>query len=82
MTLTPEEVSRLLEAVPNLRDRTAMEIAYATGLRLSEVLHLKVTDIDSERMILRVEQGKGKRDRNVMLGPASLLETLRAYWKQ
>ena len=81
VTLTPEEVSRLLEAVPNLRDRTAMEIAYATGLRLGEVLQLKLSDIDSERMILRVEQGKGKRDRNVMLGPA-LLETMRAYWRQ
>ena len=80
-TLTPEEVSRLFEAVRNQRDRTAMEIAYATGLRLGEVLHLKVADIDSGRMILRVDQGKGKKDRNVMLGPA-LLETLRAYWKR
>jgi len=81
VTLTAEEVSRLLAAVPNLRDRTAMEIAYAAGLRLGEVLHLKLSDIDSGRMILRVEQGKGRKDRNVMLGPA-LLETLRAYWKQ
>jgi integrase/recombinase XerD len=81
VTLTPEEVSRLLEAVPNLRDRTAMEIAYATGLRLGEVLQLKVTDIDSGRMMLRVEQGKWKKDRNVMLGP-SLLESLRTYWKR
>jgi len=80
-TLTPEEVSRLFEAVRNQRDRTAMEIAYATGLRLGEVLHLKVADVDSGRMILRVDQGKGKKDRNVMLGPA-LLETLRAYWKR
>lgn len=81
VTLTPEEVSRLLSAVPELRDRTAMEIAYATGLRLGEVLQLRLVDIDSARMILRVEQGKGKKDRNVMLGPA-LLETLRAYWKR
>jgi integrase/recombinase XerD len=81
VTLTPEEVSRLLEAVPNLRDRTAMEIAYATGLRLGEVLQLKVTDVDSGRMVLRVEQGKWKKDRNVMLGP-SLLESLRTYWKR
>jgi site-specific recombinase XerD len=51
VTLTPEEVSRLLQAVRNLRDRTAMEIAYATGLRLGEVLQLKLRDIDSERMI-------------------------------
>jgi site-specific recombinase XerD len=81
VTLTPEEVSRLLEAVRNQRDRTMMEIAYATGLRLGEVLRLKVADIDSGRMMLRVDQGKGKKDRNVMLGPA-LLETLRAYWKR
>ena len=81
VTLTAEEVSRLLAAVPNLRDRTAMEIAYAAGLRLGEVLHLKLSDIDSARMILRVDQGKGKKDRNVMLGPA-LLESLRAYWKR
>jgi site-specific recombinase XerD len=81
VTLSPEEVTRLLRAVPGLRERAAMEIAYAAGLRLSEVLHLKLSDIDSQRMILRVEQGKGKKDRNVMLSPA-LLQTLRTYWKQ
>jgi integrase/recombinase XerD len=81
VTLSPEEVTRLLRAVPGVRERVAMEIAYAAGLRLSEVLHLKLSDIDSERMILRVEQGKGKKDRNVMLSPA-LLQTLRTYWKQ
>jgi len=81
VTLSPEEVGRLLAVVPELRERAAMEIAYGTGLRLNEVLQLKVTDIDSERMIVRVNQGKGKKDRNVMLSPA-LLETLRAYWKQ
>lgn len=80
-TLSAEEVGRLLAAVPGLRERAAMEIAYGAGLRLSEVLHLKLTDIDSQRMILRVERGKGNKDRNVMLSPA-LLETLRAYWKQ
>jgi site-specific recombinase XerD len=78
--LSRDEVVRLLDAVPNVRNRATMEIAYGAGLRLGEVLHLKVTDIDSGRMILRVEQGKGKKDRNVMLGPA-LLDTLRAYWK-
>jgi site-specific recombinase XerD len=81
VTLSLEEVNRLLAAVPELRERAAMEIAYAAGLRLGEVVHLKLSDIDSERMVLRVDQGKGKKDRNVMLSPA-LLETLRAYWKQ
>jgi site-specific recombinase XerD len=80
VTLSREEVSRLLGVVSNLRDRAAMEVAYAGGLRLGEVLRLKLTDIDSERMIVRVEQGKGQKDRNVMLSPA-LLETLRSYWK-
>jgi site-specific recombinase XerD len=81
VTMGPEEVKRLLAAVHGLRERAAMEVAYGAGLRLSEVLHLKLSDIDSERMVLRVEQGKGKKDRNVMLSPA-LLETLRAYWRQ
>lgn len=81
LTLTPKEVSRLLAAAPNLRARAAMEIAYAAGLRLGEVLNLKLSDIDSGRMILRVEQGKGRKDRNVMLSPV-LLETLRAYWRE
>lgn len=81
VTMSREEVRRLLAMVPGLRERAAMEIAYAAGLRLNEVLHLRVTDIDSARMIVRVEQGKGKKDRNVMLSPA-LLETLRAYWRQ
>lgn len=81
VTLTPEEVLRLLSAAPNLRVRAALEIAYAAGLRLGEVLNLKLTDIDSGRMIVRVDQGKGKKDRNVMLSPV-LLETLRAYWRE
>ncbi|MCI0355328.1 MAG: site-specific integrase [Acidobacteria bacterium] len=81
VTLSREEVGRLLSKAAGLRERAAMEIAYAAGLRLNEVLHLRVTDIDSERMIMRVEQGKGKKDRNVMLSP-TLLETLRAYWRQ
>jgi len=81
VTLTREEMVRLLGAVRGLRERAAMEIAYASGLRLDEVMHLKLTDIDSGRMILRVDQGKGKKDRNVMLS-AALLKTLRAYWKE
>ena len=81
VTLTREEMVRLLGVVDGLRERAAMEIAYASGLRLDEVMHLKLTDIDSGRMILRVDQGKGKKDRNVMLS-AMLLKTLRAYWKE
>jgi site-specific recombinase XerD len=75
-----EEVRRLLAAAVSLRDRALLETAYATGLRLGEVLHLLLTDIDSHRMVIRVEQGKGRKDRYVMLS-ASLLETLRAYWR-
>ena len=81
ITLSVEEVRRLLSATGSLRERAAMELAYSAGLRLGEVLHLKVSDIDSSGMIIRVEQGKGKKDRNVMLAD-SLLQTLRAYWKQ
>lgn len=81
VVLSSQEVARLLDAVPTLRERVAMEIAYGAGLRLNEVLHLKLTDIDSGQMIVRVDQGKGRKDRNVMLSPA-LLQTLRAYWKQ
>jgi site-specific recombinase XerD len=79
--LSREEVRRLLEASQGLRQRAAVEIAYAAGLRLNELLHLRVSDIDSERMVIHVKQGKGKKDREVMLSPA-LLETLRAYWRQ
>lgn len=81
VTLSLEEVRRLLDAATTLRERAIMEIAYSSGLRLGEVLRLKLTDIDSGRMVIRVERGKGGKDRNVMLA-ASLLETLRAYWKR
>ena len=81
VVLSREEVRRLLEAAGGLRERAAMEIAYAAGLRLNELLHLRVGDIDSERMVIHVRQGKGKKDREVMLSP-SLLETLRVYWRQ
>lgn len=73
------EVLRLLEAALSLRDRALFETAYATGMRLGEVTRILITDIDSERMVIRVEQGKGRKDRYVMLS-VSLLETLRAYW--
>lgn len=79
--LSREEVRRLLEASEGLRQRAAVEIAYAAGLRLNEILHLEVSDIDSERMVVHVKEGKGKKDRDVMLSPA-LLETLRAYWRE
>jgi site-specific recombinase XerD len=81
VVLSREEVRRLLEAAEGLRERAAMEIAYAAGLRLNELLHLRLSDVDSDRMVIHVRQGKGKKDREVMLSP-SLLETLRAYWRQ
>jgi integrase/recombinase XerD len=78
--LSAEEVARFLEAVWGLRNRAALTLAYSTGLRVSEVTHLKVTDIDSGRGIIRVEQGKGGKDRQVMLSDP-LLRILRAYWR-
>ncbi len=79
--LSREEVSRLIEAAKNLKHRTALSVAYGAGLRVSEVIALKVGDIDSERMLLRVEQGKGHKDRYALL-PAILLERLRIWWRQ
>ena len=79
--MTPDEVERLLGAVPSLKHRAMLMAAYGGGLRLSEILHLKVTDIDSKQGLIRIEQGKGNKDRYVML-PERLLETLRVYWKQ
>lgn len=78
--LSREEVARLLGAVGHIKHQTALSVAYGTGLRVSEVLALKVTDIDSERMTLRVEQGKGSKDRYAMLSPI-LLERLRVWWR-
>lgn len=80
VVLSREEVSRLIIAAGNLKHQTALALAYATGLRASEVVALKVSDIDSERMTLRVEQGKGQRDRYAMLAPV-LLERLRVWWR-
>lgn len=79
--LSVEEVTRLLEAAGGLKYKAALSIAYGAGLRASEVVHLKVSDIDSRRMVLRVEQGKGKKDRYAMLSP-TLLELLRAWYRQ
>ncbi len=79
--LSVDEVARLLAGASNPKHRAALAVAYGTGLRASEVVHLKVTDIDSDRMIVQVVQGKGRRDRYAMLSP-SLLEILRAWWRQ
>ena len=80
VVLSRDEVARLIAAAPNLRSQTALSVAYATGLRVSEVVSLKVTDIDSKRMALRIEQGKGRKDRYAILSPV-LLERLRAWWR-
>jgi site-specific recombinase XerD len=75
-----EEVARLIAATRNLKHQTALSVAYGAGLRASEVIGLKVGDVDSRRMVLRVEQGKGRKDRYAMLSPV-LLERLRAWWR-
>ena len=80
VVLSTEEVVRFLEAIPSLKSRTALTTVYAAGLRVSEVVLLKVADIDSQRMVIRVEQGKGGKDRYVMLSP-QLLRILRTYWR-
>jgi site-specific recombinase XerD len=80
VVLSQEEVSRFFENLPNLKHRALIMTAYATGMRVSEVVSLRAADIDSDRMMIRVEQGKGRKDRYVMLSP-NLLELLRAYWK-
>jgi len=78
--LTRAEVAAILDACPDTRYRTMLTLCYGCGLRLSEVLSVRVADIDSERMLLRVEQGKGAKDRLVPLSP-TLLEALRSYWR-
>jgi integrase/recombinase XerD len=78
--LSREEVSRLIAAAGNLKHQTALSLAYGTGLRANEVVSIKVGDIDSERMTLRVDQGKGRKDRYAMLSPV-LLERLRVWWR-
>lgn len=78
--LSPAEVLRLLEAASG-RDRVLLQVAYGCGLRLNELLHLRVNDIDSSRMVVHVRQGKGAKDRLVPLS-VCLLQNLRAYWQQ
>ena len=78
--LSPEEVVRFLGGVMDQKHRVILTTCYAAGLRVSEALHLQIGDIDSQRMVLHVVQGKGNRDRYVMLSP-TLLEQLRAWWR-
>jgi integrase/recombinase XerD len=80
VVLSPEEVRRLIAAAGNLKHQTALSVAYGAGLRASEVVALRVSDIDSQRMTLRIEQGKGRKDRYAMLSPV-LLERLRLWWR-
>jgi integrase/recombinase XerD len=80
VVLSPEEVARLLEAAPGPKYKAALSAAYGAGLRVSEVVALKVSDVDSKRMLLRIEQGKGQKDRFAMLSP-QLLELLRDWYR-
>jgi site-specific recombinase XerD len=80
VVLSPEEMARFLEAAPGPKYKAALSAAYGAGLRVSEVVALKVSDIDSKRMLLRIEQGKGRKDRFAMLSP-QLLELLRDWWR-
>jgi site-specific recombinase XerD len=80
VVLSPEEVLYFLDCVAGLKHRTILTTCYAAGLRISEAIRLQCTDIDSQRMVIRVEQGKGQKDRYVMLSPR-LLETLRNWWR-
>jgi integrase len=83
VVLSPDEVARLIHAAPGpgLKYKAALSVAYGAGLRASEVVSLQVCDIDSKRMLIRVEMGKGRKDRYVMLSPA-LLDLLRDWWRQ
>jgi integrase/recombinase XerD len=80
VVLSPGEVGHFLSCVESIKQRTILTSCYAAGLRVSEAVRLKVTDIDSQRMVIRVERGKGQKDRYVMLSPV-LLGTLRRYWR-
>ena len=80
VVLSPEEVARFLEAAPGIKYKAALSVAYGAGLRVSEVVALKISDIDSKRMMLRIDQGKGRKDRHAMLSPV-LLELLRDWYR-
>ena len=78
--LSPGETAKLIDSASNLMHRAMLMTLYSTGVRRAELCHLKVADIDSARMVIHVKQGKGGRDRDVLLSP-KLLETLREYWR-
>jgi integrase/recombinase XerD len=80
IVLSPEDVARFLEAAPGPKYKAALSAAYGAGLRVSEVVALKVSDVDSRRMLLKIEPGKGRKDRFAMLSP-QLLELLRDWWR-
>jgi len=80
VVLSHEEIVQFFEHVPGLKYRAALMMCYGAGLRVSEAVAVKVADIDSQRMLIRVEQGKGRKDRYTMLSPR-LLEVLRVYWR-
>jgi site-specific recombinase XerD len=80
VVLSPEEVARFLEVAPGPKYKAALSAAYGAGLRVSEVVALKISDVDSKRMLLTIEQGKGRKDRFAMLSP-QLLELLRDWWR-
>src|SRR5919197_1203985 len=79
--LSPREVERLLSCAVKLRDRCLLMTAYSAGLRVTELVYLKLSDIDPERMMVKVEQGKGKKDRYTILSQR-LVSELRTYWKE
>ncbi len=79
--LSPEEVKRVLTMATSLKARAMLTLAYGCGLRASEVVRLRACDIDSEQMIIRIVQSKGRKDRNVML-PPEILDLLRQWWKE
>jgi integrase/recombinase XerD len=80
VVLSRGEVKLIIDAVDNLKHKLMLMVTYSAGLRVSETVHLRLTDIDSQRMLIRVEQGKGKKDRYTLLS-AALLKYLRAYWR-
>jgi site-specific recombinase XerD len=80
VVLSHEEIVQFFDQIPSIRYRAALMMCYGAGLRVSEAVAVKVADIDSQRMLIRVEQGKGRKDRYTMLSPR-LLEVLRVYWR-